>query len=75
MTSIFSATSYDPKTLDMLIRVFDEAWAATQAKLVNRPFDANALRSALAKRIIVAADKGERDPARLRLIALQEVNV
>ena len=75
MTSIFSANSYDPKTLDMLIRVFDEAWAATQAKLVNRPFDANALRSALAKRIIVAADKGERDPARLKLIALQEVDV
>ena len=75
MTPIFPAASYDPETLYMLIRVFDEAWAATQAKLVNRPFDANALRSALAKRIIVAADKGERDPARLKLIALQEVDV
>ena len=75
MTPIFPAASYDPETLDMLIRVFDEAWVATQSKLVNRPFDANAIRSALAKRIIVAADKGERDPARLKLIALQEVDV
>jgi hypothetical protein len=70
---MFPATSYDPETLDMLIRVFDEAWAATQAKLVNRPSDANALRSALAKVIIAAADKGERDPARLKLIALRAV--
>jgi hypothetical protein len=70
---MFPATSYDPETLDMLIRVFDEAWAATQAKLVNRPFDANALRSALATAIIAAADKGERDPARLKLIAVQAV--
>jgi hypothetical protein len=67
---MFPATSYDPETLNMLIRVFDEAWAAMRADLV-KPFDANALRSALAKRIIVAADKGERDPARLKLIALQ----
>jgi hypothetical protein len=75
LTSMFPATSYDPETLNMLIRVFDEAWAAMRAELVNRhrPFDANALRSALAKRIIVAADKGERDPARLKLIALQMV--
>jgi hypothetical protein len=73
LTSMFPATSYDPETLDMLIRVFDEAWATTQAKLANRQFDANAVRSALAKAIIAAADKGERDPARLKLIALRAV--
>jgi hypothetical protein len=55
LTSMFPATSYDSETLDMLIRVFDKAWAATRAKLVNRPFDANVLRSALAKAVIAAA--------------------
>jgi hypothetical protein len=41
--------------------------------LSNKPLDATAVRSALAKRIMAAAKGGERDPARLKLIALQAV--
>jgi hypothetical protein len=32
------------------------------------------MRSSLAKRIIAAADKGERDPRRLKLIALRAID-
>ena len=41
-----------------------------QAMVGSRPVDANGLRSALAKRIMAAAAIGERDPRRLKLIAM-----
>ena len=69
-----SATSYDTETLGLLIRVFDEAWVDMQVMLGTKPLDANSARSALAKRIMVAANKGERDPKRLKLIALQAID-
>jgi hypothetical protein len=70
----FAATSYDPETLRVLTDAFDEAWMDVQAMLGKKLLDANALRSALAKRIIAAADNGERDPTRLRLIALRAID-
>ena len=65
------ASSFDPETLSLLSRVFDEAWIETQVMLGNKPLNATAVRSALAKRIMAAAKGGERDPARLKLTALQ----
>ena len=70
---MFPASSFDPETLSLLSRVFDEAWIETQVTLGNKPLDATAVRSALAKRIMAAAKGGERDPDRLKLIALQAV--
>jgi hypothetical protein len=66
--------SYDRETLGVLIRVFDEAWMETQTMLGTKPLDANSVRSTLAKRIIAAANDGERDPMRLKLIALQAID-
>ena len=67
--------SYDPDTLHVLLRVFDEAWIDIRGMLGATPVDAATLRSALAKRIMAAADKGERDPKRLKLIALRAIDV
>jgi hypothetical protein len=71
---MFPAAAYDPETLGVLIRVFDEAWIDIQTMLVAPPLDANAMRSALAKRIMEAANDGERDPWRLKMIALQAID-
>jgi hypothetical protein len=67
---MFQGTSYDPETLRVLLRAYDEAWTDIQGMLGPTPLDAAALRSSLAKRITAAADKGERDPRRLKLLAL-----
>jgi hypothetical protein len=71
---MFAATSYDPETLRVLTNAFDEAWMDIQAMLGNKPLDPTATRSALAKRIMAAAERGERDPKRLKLIALRAVD-
>ena len=67
---MFPAASYDPDTLDALTRAFNEAWVDIQAMAGPRPLDAEALRSVLARRILTAAADGERDPRRLKLIAM-----
>jgi hypothetical protein len=70
---MFPAASYDPETLGLLSRVFDEVWKDVQGMLGSRPLDPSNLRSHLAKRIMAAAAGGERDPRRLKLIALGAV--
>jgi hypothetical protein len=67
---MFSTASYDPETLDVLTSVFDEAWKDIQAMVGPRPLDPNGVRYALAQRILTAAAEGERDPRRLKLIAM-----
>ena len=69
-----ASSSYDPQTLDVLTHAFDEAWLDVQGMLGQRLLDPNALRSLLAKRILAAADAGERDPGRLKLLALGAIN-
>jgi hypothetical protein len=71
---MFPVSSFDPETLRLLSRVFDEAWIETQVMLGNKPLDDTAVRSVLTKRIMAAAKGGERDPARLKLIALQAID-
>jgi hypothetical protein len=71
---MFPAAAYDPQTLRVLTHAFDEAWKEVQSALSVRPFAADILQTRLAKRIMAAADKGERDPARLRLIALRAID-
>ena len=67
---MFPDTSYDPDTLALLMRAFDDAWKDVQSALVVKPLAADVLRRRLAKRILLAANDGERDPTRLKLIAL-----
>ena len=70
---MFPTSSYDPETLGVLSRVFDEAWIDVQAMVGPRPLDPDGLRAALAKRLMAAAATGERDTRRLKLIALSAV--
>ena len=67
---MFPDTSYDPDTLALLTRAFDDAWKDVQSALVVKPIAADVLRRRLAKRILLAANDGERDPTRLKLVAL-----
>jgi hypothetical protein len=66
-------TSYDPPTRELLNRVLDDAWSEVPSTLVAEPSDALELRAELALRIIRAANDSERDPARLKAIALRGV--
>ena len=67
---MFPDTSYDPDTLALLTRAFDDAWKDVQSALVVKPLAADVLRRRLAKRILLPANDGERDPTRLKLVAL-----
>jgi hypothetical protein len=69
--AMFQGTTYDPEIQRVLLRAYDEAWIDIRGMLGAAPLDAAAWRSELAKRITAAADKGERDPRRLKLIALR----
>ena len=68
------AASYDPEIFELLVRVFDEAWVEIQTMLGTKSLDPNFVRSSLAKRIMAAANDGERDPAQLKSIALQAID-
>jgi hypothetical protein len=71
---MFATSSYDPETLAVLTRVFDEAWSDVRAMIGPGPLDPNGIRSALAKRILAGAAAGERDPGRLKLIAVGAID-
>ena len=45
-----------------------------QAMVGQRPLDPNGLRSHLAKRIMDAAATGERDPGRIKLLAIRAID-
>jgi hypothetical protein len=71
---MFAVSSYDPETLRVLTDAFDEAWMDIQNMLGNKPLDPNAMRAVVVKRIMAAAEDGERDPKRLKLIALKAID-
>ena len=68
-------TSYDSATRAMLNNVLDEAWSDVEATLIAQPIDTAAVRVRLALRIIRGANDGERDPGRLKSIALGEFTI
>jgi hypothetical protein len=62
---------YDPETLALLSGAFDDAWREVQAALVLERARANAMRTLMATRLMVAVRDGERDRGRLKMIALR----
>ena len=71
---MFPTGSYDLKTVTLLTRVSDAAWSEVQGMLgVVNPITADTLRARLATRLMAAVNRGERDPARLKLIALNVI--
>lgn len=57
--------SYEPETVSLLETALDQAWAS-----LSEDKRARASRSDMAKRILKLAQKGVRDPVRLRTCAL-----
>ena len=67
----FSDAPYDPETVAILGRVFSAAWhEIKEAGAV--PSDQESARADLARRILAAAADGERDPERLKRLALAD---
>jgi hypothetical protein len=65
----FTGASFDAQDLALFTRVFDEAWAEILfADALTAPEDV--MKSRIAARIMSAAQDGERDPARLKAVAL-----
>ena len=69
----FSKTTcaYDPEAMAVLGRVFSAAWHEIQEAGAVPP-DQEAARAELARRILAAAADGERDPERLKRLALAD---
>jgi hypothetical protein len=60
--------TFDPETIELMRSVLDAAWASLLPEQ-----QASVSRTLLAERILRAAARGERDPARLRARALFSV--
>jgi hypothetical protein len=61
--------SFDPKTVKLLAEAFDAAWEVLLTEGVVMS-DVQEARRTLAQQIIELAHNGERDPRKLRLVAL-----
>ena len=67
-------SGFDPETLTLMGRALDEAWAEIEAKTwVRAEPEKSGIRRALALRIMAAVRAGQRNPERLRHVALHVV--
>ena len=69
----FPRDCYDPETLGLMTKAFDAAWEEVGFALVNEDVTPTALRQIMALRIMAAVRDGERDPERLKELALETV--
>jgi hypothetical protein len=65
----FHGGAFDPETIDLLRSVLDEAWESLRPEQ-----QAQRSKSLLAAIILKLAATGERDPIRLRTLAVTEVS-
>jgi hypothetical protein len=70
---IFPTDAYDPETLALMTKAFDAAWEEVGFALARGDSDPNAIRSLMAIRIMAAVRDGERDPERLKELALEAI--
>ena len=71
----FDDTDYDVTTLDVLNKAYDDA--LHELEIMNVPArsrDGDGMGEKLARRILKAAADGERDPERLKLLALHAID-
>lgn len=70
----FSDVAYDPETLALLEGAFNDAWAEVQMARASKDDESSVvIRKLMALRIMRAANDGERDPDRLRVLAIQAI--
>lgn len=66
--------AYGPEAVAIMGRAFEEAWRELNAKgIFDRAYSPHVMRTRVALRILEAAQRGERDPDRLKYIALRTV--
>jgi len=67
-------SAFDPETVAIMGRALDEAWAELESKCwIRDEPEKSGIRRALALRIMGAVRVGQRDPKRLRDVALHVV--
>ena len=64
---------YTPDMLDLMTWAFDAAWEDVEFALAKTDANPTALRALMAVRIMTAVRDGERDPERLKELALDAV--
>ena len=67
------ANHFDCETVSLMGRVCDQAWIELRNKLVFPDHEEQGVRSSLAHRVLDAVNQGERNPDRLKAIALAAV--
>ena len=71
----FSNGHYDPVTLALMTRAFDEAWAEVQSTMkASLLGDGSTTRTKMALRIMAAARDGVRDLERMKRLAIRAVD-
>jgi hypothetical protein len=68
-----SDRSFEPEIVAVMGRALDEAWAEIEAKTPGARPEMEGIKRALALRIMSAVRIGQRDPERLRAVALHVV--
>jgi hypothetical protein len=67
--------SFDAETIALMGRVCDEAWEEAQSRLsFPTAADPSALRNLVAARVLAAVALGQRNPERLKAIALEALD-
>jgi hypothetical protein len=69
----FPSDSFDAETLALMRKAFDEAWEEIGFALARDDFDPSGVRTLMALRIMAAVRDGERDPERLKELALRAI--
>ena len=69
----FPKHDYDPKTLDLMRSAFDAAWEEIEYALAGSKLNPSKLRTAMVARIMLAVKDGERDPERLKELAIETI--
>jgi hypothetical protein len=67
----FPYKAYDPETLSVVGRAFDAAWREFRRTHCEPADRLEATRKMMALRVMAAANDGERDPQRLKQLAIQ----
>jgi hypothetical protein len=64
-------SNFDPDSVALMGRVCEEAWRQTQATIFfPLPEDSDAFLRQMAARVMAAVSMGERDPVRLKALAM-----
>jgi hypothetical protein len=71
----FPSYSFDPETVALIGYVCDEAWEEAQFRLsLPRAGDTTKLRNLVVSRVMAAVIVGQKDPERLKAIALEALD-